>query len=127
VLSQLLLYQTLPSGLFPYVGKGLMTLQFPDGPTDIMAVPLGDLVEAYYATDIPNVTVYMPFLRRVARFLPIIQIALSIRPLRDQLLGTLTPAQAFGWDFMLGIEGVQLLSTSPQLATLAVPVAEQSE
>jgi len=166
--------------LIPFrLGKGLKTLRFPDGPIDIMPAPTGDLLEAYHATNIPNVTAYIPFQRGIAPFLPLIQIALSFRPLRqrleaivekrgakqtagqeqtpktsytwarataadgrqveawlelgegyqftaassvqavmrvlrDQPVGALTPAQAFGWDFVLGIEGVQLLSAQQE-------------
>jgi short subunit dehydrogenase-like uncharacterized protein len=159
--------------LVPFrLGKGLTTLQFPDGSRDILPVPSGDLVAAYHATGIPNITAYIPFRRAVAPFLPLVQGALSIQPirrrleaaiekrgankpvgeesrrrtsyswaratdqngrqveawlelgegyqftaassvlavtrvLRDRPTGTLMPAQAFGWDFVLGIEGVR--------------------
>jgi len=36
-----------------------------------------------------------------------------IQVLRDQPSGALTPAQAFGADFVLGIEGVRRWSTAP--------------
>lgn len=155
------------------LGKGLKRLQFPDGPIDMLPVPSGDLVAAYQATGIPNVTASIPFRRAVASFLPLVQGMLSIPPLRRRLeviidkrgarggseedesrprvsyswaratdqngrqveawlalgegyqftaassvqavmrvlrdhpSGTLMPAQAFGWDFVLGIEGVR--------------------
>ena len=161
--------------LVPYrLGKGLKTLQFTDGPTALLPVPSGDLVAAYHATGIPNITASIPFRRAVAPWLPLVQGVLSIQPvrrrleaaiekrgasrpaeeentqrisyswarasdqngrqveawlelgegyqftaassiqavirvLRDHPSGTLMPAQAFGWDFVLGIEGVRLL------------------
>jgi short subunit dehydrogenase-like uncharacterized protein len=161
--------------LVPFrLGKGLKTLQFPDGPTALLPMPSGDLVAAYHATDIPNITASIPFRRAVAPWLPLVQGVLSIQPvrrrleaaiekrgasrpaeeestqrisyswarasdpsgrqveawlqlgegyqftaassvqavirvLRDHPSGTLMPAQAFGWDFVLGIEGVRLL------------------
>lgn len=170
------------------LGKGLKQLPFPDGPTDILPVPSGDLVAAYQATGIPNVTASIPFRRAVAPFLPLVQGMLSIQPLRRRLeaaidkrrgrggskeegskprasyswaratdqngrqveawlelgegyqftaassvqavmrvlhdhpSGTLMPAQAFGWDFVLGIEGVRRWPTvSAEHADPAAP------
>ena len=179
--------------MVPYrLGKGFKTLRFPDGLTDIMPVPSADLLEAYYATGIPNVTACIPFQRRLAAFLPLIQTALSFRPfrqrlealierraarqpvaqenaaktsyswaraaasngqqieawlqlgegyqftaassvqavsrvLRDQPLGSLTPAQAFGWDFVLGIPGVRLLSAVPLQPAPAVTASSDGD
>jgi short subunit dehydrogenase-like uncharacterized protein len=171
--------------LVPYrLGKGLKPLRFPDGAVDILPVPSGDLEAAYRATGIPNITAYIPFRRSAALLLPLLQFALSIRPIRGRLeagldrretrqpesqvdgqrtsytwaratnqhgqqaeawlelgegyqftaassvqaieqvlrerpSGALTPAQAFGADFVLSIEGVR--------RWIAVPLVQSIE
>jgi len=160
------------------LGKGMQTLRFPNGSSDLLPVPTGDLEAAYHATGIPNITYFVPFQRAIAPILPLVRQGLSFRPirrrleaviekrgtrqredktaeqrtsyawargtnqngqqveawlelgegyhftaasgvqaviqvLRDQPSGALTPAQAFGADFVLGIEGVRRWSTAP--------------
>jgi short subunit dehydrogenase-like uncharacterized protein len=165
--------------LVPYrLGKGLKAFRFPDGTVDMLPVPSGDLEAAYRATGIANITAFIPFRRSAALLLPLLQLGLSLGPirrrlqaavdkqgtrqpasqvggqrtsyawaratnqnghqveawlelgegyhftaassvqaiehvLRDQPLGALTPAQAFGADFVLTIEGVRRWATAP--------------
>jgi len=160
------------------LGKGLKAFRFPDGAVDILPAPSGDLEAAYRATGIANITAFIPFRRSAALLLPLLQLGLSLRPirgwlqaavdkqgtrqpagqvggqrtsyvwaratnqnghqveawlelgegyhftaassvqavehvLRDQPSGALTPAQAFGADFVLTIEGVRRWAASP--------------
>lgn len=170
--------------LVPFrLGKGLKTLRFPDGAFDILPVPSGDLEAAYRATDIANITAFIPFRRSAALVLPLVQLGLSVRPirrwlegaverrgtrlsegqasdqrtsyawaramngngqqveawlelgegyhftsassvravehvLRDHPSGALTPAQAFGADFVLTIEGVRRWLATPLAHTV---------
>ena len=165
--------------LVPYrLGKGLKAFRFPDGTVDILPVPSGDLEAAYRATGIANITAFIPFRRAAALLLPLLQLGLSLGPirgwlqaavdnqgtrqpasqvggqrtsyawaratnqnghqveawlelgegyhftaassvqaieqvLRDQPSGVLTPAQAFGADFVLTIEGVRRWDAAP--------------
>jgi short subunit dehydrogenase-like uncharacterized protein len=165
--------------LVPFrLGKGLKAFRFPDGTVDILPVPSGDLEAAYRATGIANITAFIPFRRSAALLLPLLQMGLSLRPirgwlqaaadkqgtrqpasqvdgqrtsyawaratnqkgqqveawlelgegyhftaassvqavehvLRDQPSGALTPAQAFGADFVLTIEGVRRWAAAP--------------
>lgn len=170
--------------LVPFrLGKGLRALRFPDGAFDILPVPSGDLEAAYRATGIANITAFIPFRRSAALLLPLAQLGLSIRPIRQRLeaavekrgarprasqadgqrisyawaramnhdgeqveawlelgegyqftaassvravervlrdhpAGALTPAQAFGADFVLTIEGVRRWPASSLARTL---------
>jgi short subunit dehydrogenase-like uncharacterized protein len=165
--------------LVPFrLGKGLKAFRFPDGTVDILPVPSGDLEAAYRATGIANITAFIPFRRAAALLLPLLQLGLSLGPirgwllgaidkqrtrqppsqvggqrtsyawaratnqnghqveawlelgegyhftaassvqavehvLRDQPSGALTPAQAFGADFVLTIEGVRRWAAAP--------------
>jgi short subunit dehydrogenase-like uncharacterized protein len=46
--------------LIPYeLGSGITTVNFPDGPCQIMPIPTGDLEAAFQATGAPNVISYM--------------------------------------------------------------------
>src|SRR5204863_9752915 len=72
--------------LVPFrLGKGLKAFRFPDGTFDILPVPSGDLEAAYRATGIANITAYIPFQRSAAFLLPLVQWALSLRPIRGRL------------------------------------------
>jgi short subunit dehydrogenase-like uncharacterized protein len=165
--------------LVPFrLGKGLKAFRFPDGTVDILPAPSGDLEAAYRATGIANITAFIPFRRAAALLLPLLQLGLSLGPirgwlqaavdkqrtrqpasqvggqrtsyawaratnqnghqveawlelgegyhftaassvqavehvLRDQPSGALTPAQAFGADFVLTIEGVRRWAAAP--------------
>lgn len=159
------------------LGKGLKKLQFPDGEFDILPVPSADLEAAFRATRVANITAFGPFKPAAAFLLPLVQWAVSRKPIRRRLeatidkkrtqkvdekarphvsyawarasnkdgqqaeawlelgegygftaassvraiervqqgglSGALTPAQAFGADFVLDIKGVRRWSKSP--------------
>jgi len=72
--------------LVPFrLGKGLKALRFPDGTSDILPVPSGDLEAAYRATGIANITAFIPFRRSTAFLLPLVQWGLSLPTIRRSL------------------------------------------
>jgi len=69
------------------LGKGTRTINFSHGTFTAIPVPLGDLISAYHATGIPNITTYMTnkTLRRVRSLLPISGLFLSNAALRQRI------------------------------------------
>lgn len=78
------------SGAIKTVGRGfeMRTIDFGLGPKLSSVIPWGDLYTAYWQTNIPNITVYMPFRGSKLEILlfPLIKLAMSIPFVRKRAM-----------------------------------------
>ena len=80
--------------LLPFeLGSGITTVNFPDGPCQMMPIPTGDLEAAFRTTGAPNVTSYIALVDP------------SDRPLGDETASGPPIFESFGWARATGRKG----------------------